>query len=1205
MIRLWLTIIFLLIVLNVFNQNNEANSFIEYVHNKGQWERNILYRGNFKGGQIFLESDGFTFLFFPAEGVHKTHRNQENDSLNFHCIRMEFLNTTNSVQIQPEEKSSYYHNYYLGNDASKWTSNVPLFKYINYKNIYPGINIQAFSNKHDPRFDFIIQPGHDPSNIKIKITGQDKMFVTEKKLVIETSVGRIEQSAPFAYQLINGLKRKVECSYVLDGNILSFNCGRYNKNETLIIDPTLVFATYTGSVSDNWGMTATYDNSGNAYTAGIIFGWGYPTTTGAFQTAMATPTSGTNNPYDISISKFNVTGSSLLYSTYLGGASIESPQSIVVDMNNELVLLGRTNSTNFPTTSNAFDNTLSGAFDLVVCKFNQTGTALQASTYIGGSVDDGVNISQFGLSSLKYNYSDDARGAVIIDNNNNVLVGSCTQSSDFPVTSGCNQPVLAGMQDGCVFKMNSSLSNLVYSTFLGGSLNDAVYNIALDSKQCAYVTGGTESSNFPATNGVLHPTHQGGIDGFITHLSFGGNSILHSTFLGTALYEQSFFVQTDKVNNVYVYGQCSGNYPITSGTYSNANSGQFIHGMDSTLSSTIFSTEFGTGAGTPDIVPSAFLIDNCENIYVSGWGGILYYQNNLASTTFNLPVTPGAFMTSTDGNDFYFLVMQKNATALTYATFFGGPWSEEHVDGGTSRFDKAGIIYQAICESCGGSDDMPTTPGVWSNQNGSINCNNALVKFKFDMLATVAQALPTPALTSGCAPFNLSFSNTSLNATSYFWDFGDGTTSNSPSPSHTYSVTGNFQIMLVASNASTCNTSDTTYISVEVRDLNLSPLSSHTICSGDSVQLNASAPAGVTYSWQPASSLTNSLISNPIAFPNITTQYILSVTDSFCTLNDSLVVTVMSDSVEILIDSTIACVDDTITLSANTTGVQYLWNTGETSQTIQTINAGIFSVTSTDANGCVGVDSITINDFTHVQISGFDTIICNRTSVQLITTPGEFTYQWEPNQSLNNSTVFNPFASPPTTTIYTVTIYNGPCPTTGTYTVIVLPSPYINIVEQQETILPGESVTLNVTSDDSCTWYPAGSLSCNTCFSPTAFPDSTTTFYAITTNAAGCSHIDSVKIYVTPTLYIPNAFTPNDDNLNNYFKPVFSGYTKLEFTIYNRWGEKLYYSNELSAAWDGKYKGTEVQQDVYVYHLIATDLFGVTIRKVGHVTLIR
>ncbi|HXU26321.1 MAG TPA: SBBP repeat-containing protein, partial [Bacteroidia bacterium] len=669
--------------------SNDAPSYLNYIKNKGQWKDNVLYQADFRGGRLFLEKNAFTYLFYPQEGLTQLHPHKKTEAngrsasaitLNFHAVRMEFIGsaTANTAQLNTKP---FYHNYYLGNDAKKWASKVPIGDGVAYTDLYNGISLKAFSTGNNFRYDFIVNPSSDASLIKMKFTGQDNLDIRDGKLIIGTHVGDISQEAPYAYQEIDGREVKVNCKYVLRDNIVSIEvAANYNHNKPLIIDPTLVFATFSGSLADNWGMSASYDNQGSGYTAGICFDVGYPLTAGAFQQTFA---GGAPIPnyigFDIVTSKFDATGANLLFSTYLGGSDNDEPESIIVDNGNNLLILGRSYSGNYPITPGAYDGTLNGGADIIVTKFNSTGTALIASTFVGGNADDGVNFSgtEGPLGSTKYNYADDGRGDIILDNSNNVYIASCTQSTNFPVTAGCAQHSSGGMQDGCVLKLDANLSSLLWSTYLGGSVNDAAYNLAVDNNGSAFVTGGTESSNFPVTAGALHSSYMGNIDGFLTHVSSGGNAFLQSTYIGTSGYDQSYFVQLDNVNNVYIYGQTSGNYPITAGVYSNPNSGQFIHAFNPTLSSTIFSTEFGTGQGAPDIVPSAFLVDKCSNIYISGWGGDLGGSNNSISTTNGLPVTPNAYQPITDGQDFYFMVLQPNASTLWYATYFGGDIGSE------------------------------------------------------------------------------------------------------------------------------------------------------------------------------------------------------------------------------------------------------------------------------------------------------------------------------------------------------------------------------------------------------------------------------------------------------------------------------------------------------------------------------------------------
>ena len=240
---------------------------------------------------------------------------------------------------------------------------------MNYNNIYPGVSVKVFSDMSNVRYDFTVDPHTSLSQIKLRYQGQNSLSLENGQLIIHTEIGDIAQAKPVAYQEINGIKVSVDCQFVLDNDVLGFKVkGDYDASLPLIIDPTLVFATYTGSTADNWGMSATYDPVGNGYTSGICFNIGYPITPGAFQmTFQGGGTGGGNHwpgidstGFDIVVSKFNPTGSNLLYSTYLGGNDNEEPQSIIVDNQDNLVVMGRSYSTNFPTTAGAYSRTNSG-----------------------------------------------------------------------------------------------------------------------------------------------------------------------------------------------------------------------------------------------------------------------------------------------------------------------------------------------------------------------------------------------------------------------------------------------------------------------------------------------------------------------------------------------------------------------------------------------------------------------------------------------------------------------------------------------------------------------------------------------------------------------------------------------------------------------------------------------------------------------------
>jgi len=1330
------------------------------VQNKGQWENRILYKTNFKGGNLFVENSAFTYVFYPKDGFHHHGSKKEeikHKSMEFHALRMDFENAIPAHQVEAQEKQSFYHNYFIGNDPKKWSSQVGVYKTVIYKGLYKGIDVKVFGRGNNVRYDFIIAPGANPSDIVLKFSGQDELFLRKGKLIISTQVGDIIQEAPHAYQETKeGVFKNINCQYALTDNRLCVKItGRYDLSLPLVIDPTLIFSTYTGSLADNWGASASFDAAGNGYTAGRAFGVGYPLTLGAFQTVYMGPgltSSGLGG--DISLSKFNTTGTSLIFSTYLGGDSTDTPQSITVDSNSCLIVLGRTSSPNFPVLTGCYDLVKSGGTDIIVTKFNSTGTALLGSTFIGGSGDDGINIDedeQF-IGNLKRNYSDDGRGAVHVDANNNIYIASCTKSTDFPVTTGCFQNANGGLQDGCVFKFNPTLTTLIFSSYLGGTDNDAAYNLALDALNGLYVTGGTLSNNFPITPGALKTVYGGNIDGFVSHIAASGGTILQSTYIGTQLYDQSYFVQVDKDNDVYLYGQCSGNYTCTALTYSNASSGQFIHKLDSTLAVTLFSTMFGASRGTPDIVPSAFLVDVCKSIYVSGWGGTLFGLNGSTSSTSLMPVTSNAFQATTDGSDFYFASFKQNATALQYGTFFGGAAGQEHVDGGTSSFDKSGVIYQAICSSCGGLQDMPTTPTAWSTSNSSSNCNNGLVKFQMDLIVTLAQASLALNDVSGCAPFTANLVNTSNNAASFVWYFGDGSTSTLSTATHTYNNVGNFLITLIANDSTTCNQSDTAFLNINVfPPAQLVPqLTPKNVCKTESVALGVLFPQANSYTWSPANTLNNANVSNPIASPLMNTIYLMTINDSLCDVVSSrtVLVTVSENSTSI-IDEKI-CSGDTITLNTSSVYASYQWNTGQTTPSIRGLLSGLYSVNTLDANGCKGFDSLRI--YRLISVAPFYTRMCEGSNVRFISPAGNYQYSWTPASFLNSSSISNPVASPAVSTIYTLNLANGPCVSSNTFSVYLKPrpnafirtngvnlclqdtvglntptspryesyswntgdtipsifvtaagiytvivkdtngcmaidtinlkgtppfainpknvivcrgqfaqlyadtgysyrwfpnykirgndiynpevfpestliytvlisngrctapvnhtvyvkdSPNLSLLSHYESLIPGESVTLEAFADTACIWHPDYFLSCVECKDPVANPLETTVYYCNVVNAQGCSVTNTVIVEVIPTLYIPSSFTPNGDGVNDVFRPVFSGFTKMKMFIYNRWGEEIYSFETLDGGWNGMFENKPAPSGHYAFLFTATDNRYKVIEKGGSVLLLK
>lgn len=812
-----------------------AGSDMQFTENKGQWHPLFKYKVAVPGGNMMLEQNAFCYFLFAQQDVAQIHHpGGAQVVVHGHVFREEFVGANMQATVSGWAQQQNYNNYYVGNDPAHWATGVKNYGQVHYHDIYPGIDLSVYSRAEGQlKYDFVAKAGADVTKIKIRYDGVDAISIQEGALSIATSVGNVVEEAPYAYQEINGFKKPVNCLFVLQGREVSFEFPQgYDASLPLVIDPSVVFSTYTGATADNWGYTATYDNQGNMYIGGYVNqappnGNFYPTTTGAFQTVWGGGTggnSGTGNGIayacDMGITKFSPDGTQLVYSTYIGGSDNETPHSLVVDAQGNLIIYGVSYSSDYPVTVNAFDKTQNGAGDIVVTKLNSSGTALMGSTFIGGALNDGINFDpqEFTAGNLKRNYGDQNRGEVNVDAQQNIYVASCTGSFDFPVTGGALQSSLGGGQDGCAFKLNSDCSQLLWCTYMGGGNDDACYSLDPGPNGTLYVAGGTMSNNFPTTNGTLHASYQGGLyDGFVGLINANGTQLLSSSYIGTGGNDQVYFVKLDAAGNVYFIGQTTGTYPVQNAVYSNPNSGQFIAKVSPNLSSIFYSTVFGNGNGAPNISPTAFLVDTCENVYVAGWGTNSSAFAGFQNSMFNMPLTPDAYQTTTDGTDFYFFVLAKNAQNMLYGSYFGGNGSIEHVDGGTSRFDKRGVIYEAMCAGCGGNSLTPTTPGVWSTINRSSNCNELGLKMAFNLSGTSVELQAFPRAT-GCVPLTVQFQGTINNAQSFTWYFGDGHTSNLQNPQHTYVDTGTYSVMLVGIDSNSCNISDTAYIDVWVRD---------------------------------------------------------------------------------------------------------------------------------------------------------------------------------------------------------------------------------------------------------------------------------------------------------------------------------------------------------------------------------------------------
>ncbi|ELR73206.1 PKD repeat protein [Fulvivirga imtechensis AK7] len=878
-----------------------------------------MFAADIPGGNVYVRDNGFMYIFYDTKALHEKHEgytdqkdylpsghrsehNPSTENLRQHLFTAEFIGADFS-RVTPLEQEATSYNYFHGNDPSRWVSGAKAFNKLLHADIYPEIDMITYSKGYSMKYDLVVREGGDPDQVNIKYEGLEDIYLSEGSLFLTTSVNEVQEYQPYAYQWVDGQKKQVVCEYVLQNNILSYSFPLgYNPCLELVIDPILIFSTYSGSPADNWGNTATYGENGKLYAGGITnhyrggaFLGEFPATPGAFQTSWG-------GLWDVAILKYDSSGSELEYATYLGGSGSETPHSMIINSKNELIIFGTTSSADFPITTDAYSDTFSGGTsvtpiggvpfedgtDIFIAKLNQSGTKLLSSTFVGGSDNDGINPSE---SILTKNYGDQQKGEVYIDDVDDIYFVGSTSSNDIfsGSTVSFENQYQGGMTDAMVVKMSGDLTSMIWGGYLGGARSDAGFSLRVTEDKHVIAVGGTESADFPTVAGGIQSVYQGGIDGWICKIAATGDLITNSTFLGTSEYDQAYFVDLNSAGEVYVLGQTKGVYPVIGSVFNNPKSGHFIHKLTSDLSATIFSTVFGEpNIQRPNIALTAFLVNDCNNLYVSGWGstsGSFLGNNYVALDAADMPTTTDALRQTSNGSDFYLMVLDANATSLLYATYFGGDGSIVHVDGGTSRFDKRGIVYHSVCASCfENTSTFPTTEGAWSQVNGaSGGCNNAA--FKFDLatlkarLQTNSVAFDQPGLSTICMPDDIVFQNFSIGGEVFEWNFGDGTATTRTDTTyivHNYKAPGQYKVTLRAIDPNTCTSEDLTSTIVEVVKPNVTVSDDSQLCEGDSFRLEASG--GVTYHWVSSDSTVISDERTPEVSPIDTTQYFVTIT---------------------------------------------------------------------------------------------------------------------------------------------------------------------------------------------------------------------------------------------------------------------------------------------------------------------------------------
>ena len=1010
------------------NQNNPHLSSVQFIQNKNQWDNSVLFRASIPSGFMFLKKNEIQYSFYDSRyfADHATKKSPQTlklmaEGLTCHSFTVTFEGANETITTQTSEEMPEKYNYFIGNQPEKWASSVSSYQKVAYKNIYKGTDLIIYEKNSLLKYEFVLKAGENPNKIRMNYKHATKVAINaQNELVITTLFGTMTEKQPYCYQIIDGKTTLVPSRFKLKNNIVTFELYEgYNKGYPLTIDPSLVFSSYSGSVSDNWGNTATFDNDGNLYAGGTVFGANFPVTVGVFQN---TPRgAGTNSPSgnsslstDVGIIKYNGTNGARLYISFFGGNRTELPNSFVVDKDNNLLILGATSSSNLPTSVGCLDNSFAGGTngnfldaqaidgmdftagaDLFIAKINPTGTQILACTYLGGSGVEGINSNS---STFIMNYGDEFRGDIITDAAGDIFVGSLTTSLTIAGVTGS----LSGGYDGLLVKLNSNLTSILWGKYVSGNGFDGIYSVKLNSLNQICIAGATTSTNLPTTVGTIKPTRNNSDsdDGFIAKYDATG-TFLAGTYIGTTQADQVFFIDIDTQDNIIACGQTFGAYPTTAVGYKNVNGGIFIQKINNNLA--IDTNSFATTIGSfnnnpnnvrPNIVPTAFLVNQCNNIYIAGWGGItnsekpnyqsFSQQPNAGQKTFGLPITADARQATTSGNNFYFMVLAPNASSLLYASYFGSGTTtvSDHVDGGTCRFSKDGTVYHSVCsckERSGGSlpfgaINFPVTTNITHN---SSNCNNAAFKFEFGLKISldILDGSESVLITRKVCTDVVTLKSLTTGADNTKWEVFKagvliGTFLQQPTVPFTLQGEGSYMVRLTVSSQSSCIQNaiqeETFNVFLPVFTAKADRLA---VCSDDNlINLQATATntsGATTYLWEgdittfvnPADVNTAS----PQVRPTQDTTYIVTIKDGNCSKKIPVRIKVnpkVTLDVELLVAK--ECnLTTSVSFKNKTTGIDAMtWNMGN-GTTLTGLNpppyfygnvAGVYTITITGTN---------------------------------------------------------------------------------------------------------------------------------------------------------------------------------------------------------------------------------------------------------------
>ena len=825
--------------------------------NTGQWSKEILYRFTTSHNQ----------LSFTKNAVIRSHKLPETQQ--FITYTTQFLDANR--QVTPSGQTPLPAKIHYLKTQNSTTD----FESLTYRELYPGIDAKYYIKGHALEYDLIIHPKSDPKQIKIKIDGIKQIELSpEGHLLLHSPLTTLTESAPVAYQMINGRQIPVSTQYSLSPQgIISFDFPEgYDPELPLTIDPVILeWGTYLGGrLASNLGgrlenLTVDAD--------GFIFGCGtfmesFPTTPGVHDTTFngGAYTTSWNEVYasDAVIFKLDPTGSQLIWSTYLGGTRGDVAKDIKLGPNGKVYIAGWTDSPDFPTTPGVLQEDHSGfvGIDGFVARLSADGSNLEVATLYGGIGDDYV-------------------WALDVNSKGETFVSGFTNGGDIPTTSGAFDETFNGAQgfaDLFVFRLNADMSQLIYSTYVGGNESESAMSIAINDQDEAFVTGEVNSPNFPTTPGAFQDYRLGiSSSAFALRLSADGSRLIYSTYIGGTRADHGESLTINENNEAYITGRTqSFDWPTTSNAIDstwNGGDDVFIAKVSADGTQLLYNTYFGD---TLREVGSDIALDRNGNIFVTGHSASQYFPTTACTYDSTHNGGGGLFWYG----DLFLMKLTPNGDQLLYSTLLGGISEDGHA---RLTLDERNCSTEVVLAATSRSPDFPTTPGSYSpDRPGPTN------NFVFAKLRETAE--PQITITPDSCPAlreTLEFSaeiDTCGNWTApgqWVWDFGDGNSASGLIAQHSYSETGTFSAGLRRWGCP-INT-----IEAPIRILGLDLGADQTVCAGTRAYVIPDHRDAVSWLWENGSTL-------PKRYFDETGEYILQMTDSAgCTVSDTLNIKVL------------------------------------------------------------------------------------------------------------------------------------------------------------------------------------------------------------------------------------------------------------------------------------------------------------------------